>query len=177
MNKPKKRAGMNLITQTVTRWVAGPIVLYGIHILFTGHLAPGSGFDGGIIIACAFVLITLSFGAKFALGRLGKLLASKLSSLGAMLFLTIAFLGYTGYFFFRNFIQTASPTPPFQIFSAGTILLSNVALGIMVGASFFMAFIILAVVRVVTDKDSKMKMIQRSQDKGTVKSKMKENDR
>ena len=154
-----------MITQTVTRWIAGPIVLYGIHILFTGHLAPGSGFDGGVIIACAFILITLSFGAKFALGRLGKLLASKLSSLGALFFLTIAFLGYGGCFFFRNFIRTASPAPPFQMFSGGTILLSNIALGIMVGASFFVAFIILAVVRVITGKDGKMRMIQRGQDK------------
>ena len=165
MNKPEKHAGMNLITQTVTRWIAGPIVLYGIHILFTGHLAPGSGFDGGVIIACAFVLITLAFGAKFTLGRLGKLLASKLSSLGALLFLTIALLGYAGCFFFRNFIRAASPAPPFQIFSAGTIVLSNVALGIMVGASFVMVFIILAVVMVITGKDGKMRMIQRGQDK------------
>ena len=154
-----------MITQTVTRWIAGPILLYGIHILFTGHLAPGSGFDGGIIIACAFVLVTIAFGAKFTLGRLDKLLASKIASLGALLFLTIALLGYVSGFFFRDFIQAAGPAPPFQIFSAGTILLSNIALGIMVGASFFMAFIILAGIRVITGKDDNLKMIQRGLDK------------
>ena len=163
MNKLEKPVGMTLIVQTVTRWLKGPIVLYGIYIVFTGHLSPGGGFAGGVIIACAFVLITLAFGAKFALGRVGKLLASELDSLGALMFVIIALLGYAGGSFFRNFIQLANPAPPFRIFSAGTILLSNIAIGLKVGASLFMIFIILAVIRVVEDKDGKMKMIQKKQ--------------
>ena len=163
MNKSEKPVGMTLIVQTVTRWLKGPIILYGIYIVFTGHLSPGGGFAGGVIIACAFVLITLAFGAKFALGRVGKLLASELDSLGALMFVTIALLGYAGGSFFLNFIQMANPTPPFRIFSAGTILLSNIAIGLKVGASLFMIFIILAVIRVVEDKDGKMKMVQKKQ--------------
>lgn len=163
MNKLEKPVGMTLIVQTVTRWLKGPIILYGIYIVFTGHLSPGGGFAGGVIIACAFVLITLAFGAKFALGRVGKLLASELDSLGALMFTTIALLGYIGGSFFLNFIQLTKPVLPFRIFSAGTILLSNIAIGLKVGASLFMVFIILAVIRVVEDKDGKMKMIQKKQ--------------
>jgi multicomponent Na+:H+ antiporter subunit B len=162
-NKPEKRAGMNLITQTVTRWLIGPIVLYGIHIIFTGHFSPGGGFDSGVVIACAFVLITLAFGAKFARERMEKIMAAKIASLGALMFLAIALLGYTKGGFFRNFIPSANPALPLRIFSGGTVILSNIAICLIVGASLFMFFIILSVIRVVTDKDGKTKMIQRKQ--------------
>ena len=165
-NQPSKRAGMNLITQMVTRWLVGPIVLYGIHIIFTGHFSPGGGFDSGVVIACAFVLVTLAFGAKFARERMEKIMAAKLASLGALMFLAIALLGYARGGFFHNFIQPENPALPLRIFPGGTIALFNAAISLMVGASIFMFFIILTVIRVVTDKDGKTTMIQRKHMEG-----------
>lgn len=157
------KKGMTLIVRTVTGWLKGFIFLYGVYIVFTGHLSPGGGFAGGVIIACTFVLVTLACGKEVALGKMGKLLASELDSLGAILFAVVALLGYTGGVFFRNFIQMNHPAPPFRIFSAGTILLSNIGIGMKVGASLFMVFIILAVLRVIPDKEGKMKMVQKKE--------------
>jgi multicomponent Na+:H+ antiporter subunit B len=61
---------MTLIVKTVTRITLGFILLYGIYITVNGHVAPGGGFVGGVIIALSFVHIMLAFGKKVALKRL-----------------------------------------------------------------------------------------------------------
>ncbi len=147
MNEEK---GMSLIVKTVTRWLKGFIFLFGAYIVIYGHLSPGGGFPGGVVFAATFILITLAFGREYALRKMGKILASELDSLGAILFLLIALLGiYYGGTFFLNFIEKRYPTVNFKLFSAGTIPLCQISIGIKVGASLFMVFIILAVIRVV----------------------------
>ena len=47
----KQAGGMTLIVKTVARIVAGFILLFGIYIVIHGHVSPGGGFAGGIIIA------------------------------------------------------------------------------------------------------------------------------
>jgi len=146
----RQEKGLSVVVKTATRWMKGFIFLYGVYIVCFGHLTPGGGFPGGVIIAATFVLITLAFGREYALGKLGKLLASELDSLGALLFLFLAAGGlYAGGRFFTNFIEKAHPTGTFHLFSAGIIPLCNISIGIKVGSSLFMVFIILAVVRVV----------------------------
>jgi len=142
--------GMSLIVKTVTRWLKGFIFLYGVYIIIYGHLTPGGGFPGGVILAGVFILITLAFGKEYALGKMGKLLASELESLGALLFLLFATSGmYFGGKFFLNFLEKRYPTGNFELFSAGIIPLCNISIGLKVGSCLFMVFIILAVVRVV----------------------------
>lgn len=43
--------GMTLIVKTVTRLTIGLILMYGIYITLHGHLGPGGGFAGGVIVA------------------------------------------------------------------------------------------------------------------------------
>lgn len=158
--------GMSLIVKTVTRWLKGFIFMFGAYIVIFGHLSPGGGFPGGVVFAVTFILLTLAFGKEYALRKMGKILASELDSLGALLFLFIATLGiyFTG-IFFSNFIERFHPTGNFKLFSAGNIPLYNISIGIKVGASLFMIFIILSVVRVVFE-DGKGKLITTEKRKG-----------
>ena len=64
MKRTQADDGMSLIVQTVSNWLKGFILLYGIHIILYGHLTPGGGFAGGVIAASAFVLITLAEGRR-----------------------------------------------------------------------------------------------------------------
>lgn len=146
--------GMSLIVKTITRWVKAFILLFGIYVVLYGHLTPGGGFAGGVIIACSFILLTLAFGKEVALKRLSKSVASELDSVGALIFLLMALLGFVwGGVFFINFIQKAVPGKEFNLLSAGIIPICNIAIGLKVGTSIFMVFIILAVLRVVVTED------------------------
>ena len=85
--------GMSMIVRTVTRWLKGPILLFGIYIVLYGHITPGGGFGGGVIIACAFILIMLATGERNGQGVFSKSVASKLDSLGLLIFLAVGWLG------------------------------------------------------------------------------------
>lgn len=142
--------GMSLIVKTITRLTVGLILLYGIYIVLHGHVSPGGGFAGGVIIALSFIHIMLAYGKKVAFSKLSKSVASFFESFGAILFLTIALLGFTGGYFFLNFIAKGEP---FKLFSAGMIPLCNIAICFKVGAGLFAIFVALVLLKL--DKDDK----------------------
>ena len=134
--------GMTLIVKTITDFVAAFIVVFGAYIVLYGHLTPGGGFAGGVILSCAFIILTLGFGKGVGLSKMSDTWASILDNSGAILFLVIGFLGFTGGYFFLNILGKGKE---FALFSAGTIPLSNIAIGIKVTASVFAVFIALSI--------------------------------
>ncbi len=132
--------GMTVIVKTITRLTIGLILLYGIYILLHGHITPGGGFAGGVIIALSFIHIMLAFGSDVALKKLNKKWSKIIESTGALMFITIAVSGFLGGIFFNNLLDKGEP---FELFSAGTILLSNIAIFLKVGAGLFLLFIAL----------------------------------
>lgn len=140
IDNPKQ--GMTLIVKTITRLTVGLILLFGIYIILHGHLSPGGGFAGGVIVTLAFVHLMLAFGKDVAASKISTNLASNLESIGALMFLSIALLGFLGGPFFLNILAKGKP---FKLFSAGTIPLSNIAIGIKVGVGLFAIFLALVV--------------------------------
>jgi multicomponent Na+:H+ antiporter subunit B len=136
------KTGMTLIVKTITRLTVGLILLFGIYIVLHGHLSPGGGFAGGVIVALSFVHLMLAFGKDVAASKVSKKLASNLESIGALMFLSIALLGFLGGSFFLNILPKGSP---FRLFSAGTIPLSNISIGIKVGVGLFAIFLALVI--------------------------------
>jgi len=143
MSKENDR-GMTVIVKTITRLTVGLILLYGIYILSHGHVSPGGGFAGGVIIALSFIHLMLAYGKDVALKKLSKPLTSFFENLGALLFLGIALLGFTGGYFFFNFLSKGEP---FRLFSAGIIPLCNIAISLKVGAGLFAIFVALVVLK------------------------------
>lgn len=144
--------GMSTIVKTISSWIKILIVLFGVYIILFGHLTPGGGFAGGVILASSYVLLMLAFGRRFAEKNLSIPLASRLDCLGALLFALIAILGMglgaLGGCFFVNFLyRDYLPGEPFRLVSAGTIPLSNIAIGLKVGASLFLVIIVLSLFR------------------------------
>jgi multicomponent Na+:H+ antiporter subunit B len=142
-------AGMSMIVKTVTRWLKGPILLFGIYIVVYGHITPGGGFGGGVIIACAFILITLALGEKNGLDIFSKALASRLDSGGLLIFLVVGWLGtwWASGYFFENFITTPEQSY-FTLLSAGTMPVLNIALGLKVASALFLVFTVLTALRI-----------------------------
>lgn len=137
-----EQEGMTLIVKTIGRLVINFILLFGIYIILYGHITPGGGFPGGVIVATGFILLMLSFGRRIALRKFGDMSASLLDNFGALAFLIVALLGFVGGYFFLNFIGRGTP---FELFSAGTLPLSNIAIGLKVSASLYGVFMALAI--------------------------------
>ena len=144
--------GMSMIVQTVARWLKGPVLLFGIYIVLYGHVTPGGGFGGGVIIACAFIMITLAAGEVVGLSFFSRGAASRLDSVGLLAFLLIAWLGlWMGSHFFENFIATPQAAH-FELFSGGTMPLSNISLGLKVSSALFLVFTVLAALHVIENE-------------------------
>ena len=132
--------GMSIIVKKVTQFVIGLIYLFGIYVIAFGHLTPGGGFPGGVILACGFILIMLAFGKGTALGKFKAHAAHLLDTGAAFAFLIIALLGYLGGTFFINLPDKGVP---FHLNSAGFIPLANLAIGLKVFASVSLAVVAL----------------------------------
>jgi len=141
--------GMTIIVKTIASWVKVLIVLFGIYIILFGHLTPGGGFAGGVILASSYVLLMLAFGREFVEKDLPLALDSKLDCLGAFTFALIAILGlvFSGTFFVNFLYQKYLPGQPLELISAGTIPFSNIAIGLKVGASLFLVIFLLSTFR------------------------------
>lgn len=141
--------GMGLIVRTVARWLKGFVLLYGIYIVLYGHLTPGGGFAGGVVIACGFILLVLACGERQGLSYFPRNVASILDSVGVLTFLALAWVGVCSAagVFFGNFVDTPQHAW-FTLPSGGIIPLANIALGLKVASSLFLVFAVLAAFRV-----------------------------
>jgi len=151
MNNEPEKSGMTLIVKTITRLTVGLILLFGIYIVLHGHITPGGGFAGGVIIALSFIHLMLAFGKELALKKVSEATASFFESLGAILFLSIAILGFVGGYFFLNFFLGKGE--PFRLFSAGIIPLCNIAICFKVGAGLFAVFVALVLLKGIGEKE------------------------
>jgi len=136
--------GMTLIVKTITDFVVAFIVVFGAYIVLYGHLTPGGGFAGGVIIACAFILLLLAHGSDAAFAILPAKAAHIFDSAGALAFLIIGWVGMTGGFFFLNVFGRGEM---FRLLSSGMILPLNIAIAFKVGSSLFLVFASLAMFR------------------------------
>jgi len=153
--------GMSVIVKTITRWVKVFIFLYGCLITITGHLTPGGGFAGGVIIAASFILLILAYGKEFSLRQLPLRTAAWLDSVGGLIFLIGALCGiWFGGIFFANWIQHRFPGQNCSLLSSGVIPVYNIAICLKVGASLFIIFVIMSVLRIVEEKDGLRRFVQ-----------------
>ena len=137
--------GMSVIVKTVTRLTVGLIFLYGIYIILHGHLTPGGGFAGGVIIALSFINLNLAFGSRISAKVFSKGSTGVVEAMGAVMFLALALLGLRYGGFFNNFLFPDGE--PGQLVSAGIIPLENIAISLKVGAGIFGIFLTLIILQ------------------------------
>ncbi|MFC1539109.1 MnhB domain-containing protein [Candidatus Latescibacterota bacterium] len=134
--------GMTLIVKTISRLVMGFIVIFSASVILYGHISPGGGFAGGVMLASGFVLLVLAFGKEKVLNTTGKKIISAWDSFGVLSLMEFIFLGLIGGFALKHFLYEGEPL---QLISAGTIMWSNLMVGIKVGVFLFTVFIAFAV--------------------------------
>ncbi len=128
----KADLGFSLVVRITARYVVRIMLVFGLYIILHGQITHGDGFAGGVIIALAFIMLMLVFGADVTLRILPPPAATHLAGLGALMLLAIALLGFIGGHFFFNFLGKGQA---FHFWSAGIIPLCNIAIGLMVSVS------------------------------------------
>jgi multicomponent Na+:H+ antiporter subunit B len=108
----------------------GPIVLlFGFYVMLYGHLSPGGGFQGGVVIASGIVFISL--GSKTdSSTKLQE--ASVLSRIEAVGFLFLIMASISGIFLKTGFL--GNPLLNTNLPPVSFIIILNIIIGLKVGA-------------------------------------------
>jgi multisubunit Na+/H+ antiporter MnhB subunit len=142
--------GMSSIVKTITRITVFMIFLFGMYIVLHGHLTPGGGFAGGVIIALVYILYVLAYGKEKAEERIIKNKAVGVESLGVLMFLVLGLLGFGGGSFLLNVLPRGQEG---KLLSAGLIPFYNVAIMLNVAGGLFAVFLTLITFSVIIRKE------------------------
>lgn len=75
-----------LVLRVVAKWLIPPILAFGCYIITHGELGPGGGFQGGVVLASAFVLYALIFGRDALHRAIPRVVWEIQAALGAMIY-------------------------------------------------------------------------------------------
>ena len=104
-----------LVDQAILRVVAKMsipfILLFGLYVITHGELGPGGGFQGGVVVACAFILFALIFGRPALYRVLPPPVCDLLTGLGVLMYsgTGAACLLLGGQFLDYSMLNTLSP--------------------------------------------------------------------
>ncbi|MBN2372607.1 MnhB domain-containing protein [bacterium] len=124
----------SLVIRTVTRLMLPFLIMFGLNIIVHGHLTPGGGFQGGVVVGAAFILIGLAFnkeeGRRAAPDEGVKVVISS----GLFIYILVGLIGIcAGYNFLAN---RCISFPPFgelgELFGGGTLFWINIGVGLAV---------------------------------------------
>lgn len=119
----------SLVLYTGCRFLFPLILLFGAYISIHGHLTPGGGFQGGVVVASAFLLAYLGCRGR----RVSETGIKTVESLGGLVFIVVGLVGLAvgGHYFLSNFLSKGELN---SLFSAGVIPIIYIAIGLKVGS-------------------------------------------
>ncbi len=119
----------SLVLYTGCRFLFPLILLFGAYIFIHGHLTPGGGFQGGAIVASAFLLVYMGCRGR----RISRTGSKVVESFSGLVFLVVGLIGLTlgGHYFLFNFLPKGEIN---TLFSAGFIPIIYIAIGCKVGS-------------------------------------------
>jgi multicomponent Na+:H+ antiporter subunit B len=115
------------IVKTAARALIPFIVLFGIYIIIYGHISPGGGFQGGVILAMVAILILIIYG--------GGKMQNYIPHLSLIEILAVTFFVVIGIFSIVNGKQFYS--------NLGAIWILNVIVGLKVFAGLVILYLLL----------------------------------
>lgn len=74
------------IVEMAVRIMTPFIQLFGLYVIAHGHYSPGGGFQGGVILGSAYILLGIAFNQQLAMRYFSERINSLLASSGALIF-------------------------------------------------------------------------------------------
>jgi multicomponent Na+:H+ antiporter subunit B len=119
--------------------LVGPTVVTGLYIIAHGHLTPGGGFQGGVVLATALLLVYLAGEYSFLRTAAPMSLIEVAEAVGGGAFAIIGLAGViAGVAYMENVLPLGEVG---ALNSAGTVPLINVAVGLEVAAGFVLILV------------------------------------
>jgi len=127
------------LTRLFTLGFIGAVLMFGCYIVLTGHLSVGGGFQGGVILFGAWVLVLLAYGSGVFRRCANPSALEWAEALGGGGYVVVGCVGLlTGQEFLTNVLPLGHTG---QLLSSGTILLINCAVGTEVAAGFVLLLV------------------------------------
>ena len=116
----------------------GPLLLFGLDIMTHGQLTPGGGFQGGVIVATAVVLIYLSGNVRLFEWVARETATRTIEAIGLVTFTAVGAVGaVTGGAYLQNVLPLGRIG---SVLSSGTIAVLSIATGLAVTGGFLALF-------------------------------------
>lgn len=132
----RDRATLSEPVRVFATIVFGLSVLFGLYITTHGQLTPGGGFQGGVIIAAAPMLLYIAANTEFFRRVISHPLMEFLEATGAAGYAVIGLIAIAmGTPFLTNVFPLGETG---DVFSSGTIAAISVCVGIEVAAAFML---------------------------------------
>jgi multicomponent Na+:H+ antiporter subunit B len=123
--------------KTATMGLVGPLVVYGFYVILHGQITPGGGFQGGVILATAPLLVYLAGDLKTFKRITSHFLVELGEALGIAGFLGAGFLGLgIDGIFLQNVLPLGKTG---SVLSSGMIQLLNICSAMAVSGGFIVA--------------------------------------
>jgi multicomponent Na+:H+ antiporter subunit B len=107
------------------------VLVYICYIILHGHLSPGGGFQGGVLVVGAILLIYFGHGYQATVEAVSFNLLHHAEGVASIVYVALAMMGVAvGAQFCQNILYTHGNIG--DMYSAGTIFWMNVTVGIKV---------------------------------------------
>ena len=122
------RKQINIIPKCGCDAVMPFALVYMFYIILHGHLSPGGGFQGGVLMVAVVVLLYLGHGYQTTTSALSLGFMHKFEGFASICYIAFAMIGvaYLGNFCYNAFAWEGSIG---DLWSSGTIFLMNSAVG------------------------------------------------
>jgi multicomponent Na+:H+ antiporter subunit B len=107
------------VLDTAVRLLAPFVLLFAAYVVTHGHYGPGGGFQGGVILAVALILVRIVRGEKTSWG-LGRGRSLALASAGLALYAGIGFLALVSGGRFLDYGAARLALAPVQLRALGS---------------------------------------------------------
>ncbi|MDQ7794053.1 MAG: MnhB domain-containing protein [bacterium] len=126
----------DLILKEVGGLLVPFLQMFGVYVIFHGHLSPGGGFSGGTVAGISMILFSLVFGLGPGLRKVSHDATRIMESSGTLWYGLVGLVGVLrGASFLMNRGAGIPLGTPGRLFSGGLILLITVGVGIKVASA------------------------------------------